>query len=272
MAEQGGRQERDTSEGEDRGKTPEKWDGPVDEKQDGGDYPNYIVHRDRSGNVTFHSKSKNNEFISLQHRAGQKMTFKPDGAIETVAHRGRYDLTFGEHRSRVSGGEDRTVKGDSSRKTDGERNETTYQDTNVSQGGNFTASPQSFNMTVAENFDVAGGSGTMAFTGGMTMAGQGHGSFVFNGGVTMGSASASGTGDTSIGSSKNIAMASAQQTAIKSGGQASIMTKSGHIAMDSGGGQKIYLNSGMSQDATQIASNSESGADAGESGQSNYQV
>jgi len=111
----------------------------------------------------------------------------------------------------------------------------------------------------------------VATSGGQTYAGQGQGSFTFGGGMTMGSASASGAGDTSIGSSKNLAMASAQETAIKAGTKASIMTKSGDIAMDSSGG-KIYLNSGQSTDGASLPSNSETGADAGEASQSNYQV
>lgn len=264
------RTERDTSAGTERGTSPDSWDGPVDEKQDGGDYPNYQAQRGRTGHGWIWSQSKDNEFISIQHRAGSKLVLKPDGALEIVSQRGRYDITFGEHRQRISGASDVTAKGDMSQKTDGARYDTTYKNHEVAVAGDKIESYQSVNSVIAENVDTVAGSVRTVATGGISMGAQGQVSIVGAGGATFGSASEGGSGDTTIGSSKHLAMAAAQEAAIQGGTKASLTTKAGNIGIDSGGGGRVYINSGQSTAAPTLPSNSDTGSDQKETSQEQY--
>ena len=72
-------------------KTPPKWNGPKDARQnkEAGTYPNYWAQRTRAGHVFIMDDSKLGEHITLQHRGGSMIQFMPDGAVQSISHNGR---------------------------------------------------------------------------------------------------------------------------------------------------------------------------------------
>ena len=121
---------------EDRGKTPPTWSTPKDAREESGEYPNYSVRKTRSGHVLMFDDTKDKEHLTFQHRSGSMLQFLPDGAIQSVANKGRFDTTFGEFRSKVTGAQDTTVDGGSSTMTKGDVNTTTYGNSVQAVNGN----------------------------------------------------------------------------------------------------------------------------------------
>ena len=106
---------QDSGGGAIRGETQPTYDMPKDARESGSDYPNYWIRKTRSGHVFMLDDSKDKEQITLQHRSGSMLQFMPDGAVQSVVNRGRFDTTFGEHRSKVTGATDLTTKSRSAR-------------------------------------------------------------------------------------------------------------------------------------------------------------
>ena len=142
--------ETDTDSGINKGETPEKWDSPKDAREKGGEYPNYWVRKTRSGHVLMFDDTKENEHITLQHRSGSMIQLMPDGGFQIVSHNGRYDVTFGENRIKVTGAQDVTVDGDASYKTKGNYTATTYGDPATTIKGKQTGTAKNKSTTIAE--------------------------------------------------------------------------------------------------------------------------
>lgn len=236
--------EKDTGGGKSRKDTPETWDSPEDARKKGGEYPNYWVRKTRSGHVFMFDDTKENEHITLQHRSGTMIQLMPDGGFQIVSHKGRYDVTFGENRIKVTGAQDTTVDGDASYKTKGNFSSTTYGDHTTAVKGKQVETVKNKSTTVAEQHDSVVGWETKKVNNSSTEQVLGAKSMVSQFGMTIGSKGDS----TAIGAAKTLGLAGAQKVAIESGGQIS-MKSAQPIAFD---GNYIYLNCGEAEQASQV--------------------
>jgi hypothetical protein len=103
-----------------RSPSPPKYSMPEDARKKPSEYPNYWVRKTRSGHVVMMDDTKGNEHLTIQHRSGTMMQFLPDGALHISTNKGRYDTTFGEQRTKVTGSSDLTASGVSIRAKAGE--------------------------------------------------------------------------------------------------------------------------------------------------------
>ena len=225
-----------------RDKTPSSWDGPDDARKKGSKYPNYYVRKTRSGHVWMLDDTKDNEHITMQHRSGSMLQFLPDGAIQTVAHKGQFNMVFGESRTKITGAQDTTVEGDVSIKAKKDYNSTVYGNQTSSVKGESTMSAKTENKTIAEQSHTVAGEMTTKTKSGYSVQAGGGGTIVSKGGMAIGS-----TGDAvAIGGAGGIGMKSGKGISFESKGQLSISTSGNMVAID---GAVIHINSGMSQPA-----------------------
>jgi uncharacterized protein (DUF2345 family) len=164
--------------------TPRAFD--VDEdansKKGAGTYPNYWGRKDRSGNWFSMDASEGNETITLQHRSGSSVQFRPDGGLMMTTHNGKYEVTFGENRVTISGAHDVTIKGDASIRAYGNNNVTVHKDYNMTVMGDFNLTAKNMNQSIRGNWDVeakninhaAEGSGTYGYGGGLSTVSKGN--------------------------------------------------------------------------------------------------
>lgn len=234
---------KDTAQGESRGVTPDDWNGPQDAREGSMEYPNYWVRKTRSGHTMIFDDTQGKEHITFQHRSGAMIQMMPDGAVQMVAHKGQYNLVFGESRVKITGAQDITVDGDASFKVKGNQNMTVNGDSTVAVKGKYTLTAKSMNTTVAENMDTVAGSKTEKIDGSSTTQVVGAATITSKGGMTLGS-----TGDdVGIGSAKNLGIVAKGTLSTKSDGKTSIKA-AGDFAAD---GAKILMNSNASDDAVQ---------------------
>mgnify|MGYP006273175339 CR=1 FL=1 len=228
-----------------RKKTPPTYDTPQDARQKGGKYPNYWTRKTRSGHTILLDDTNGNEHITIQHRSGTLLQFMPDGALHIVSHKGRYDVTFGEHSVTVTGAQDTTVNGDVSLKAWGDSNKTVYGNATTSVKGHSVETSTSKSTTVTEGHDSVVGWETKKVDNSSTEQVQGAKSIISHYGMTIAS-----TGDSvAIGATDTLGMKSGGQTAIESGGLFSLVANGNVIALD---GAKIYINSGVSNKASDV--------------------
>lgn len=136
-----------------KSETPKKWDSPKDINQhEGADqHPNIWRKRTRSGHVLEFNDGEGAEHVTMQHRTGSKIQFKPDGAIEFTSHNGEYHITFGEKRMKITGAYDITVDGAASLKVNKAYNLTVAGDMNFTVEKDFNLTAKNMNQTVREN-------------------------------------------------------------------------------------------------------------------------
>ena len=214
--------------------TPQSMNGNVE-------YPNYFTFQDRCGNTPwFINNTRGNEFIMCQHRSGSYWELSPTGSFNIVASQNREDITFGKHVSYVTGAQDTTVDGDSSVKTNGTRRTTTNGDSEDTTKGNSTVHAKSMNVSVSEQFDIAGQSFTaktkstliQSTDGPMTLAAVGDsGLFSKEGSVAMSSEAGA------------VGIQAAQAVALK-GKEIHNIGGGGEIVMKDG---KVYINCGLAK-------------------------
>jgi hypothetical protein len=148
----------------------------------GGQYPNYWSHKTRSGHSFIMDDSKGNETITIQHRSGSAIQFRPDGGVHYTTHNGKYEVIFGEDRVTVSGAQDITVKGDASFRVYGNHNVTAQKDYNLTVMGDFNVTAKNMNQSIRGNWDVetkninhrAEGSGTYNYLGAASITTKGN--------------------------------------------------------------------------------------------------
>lgn len=237
--------EQDSASGAPRGETPPTFDTPPDARQKGGKYPNYWVRKTRSGHVFMFDDTKDNEHITLQHRSGTMIQLMPDGGFQIVSHKGRYDVTFGENRIKVTGAQDTTVDGNVTIKAKKNYTKTVNGDDVSSVKGKAVETAQSKSTTIAEGHDSVVGWETKKVDNSSTVQVQGAMSMISHYGMTLAS-----TGDSvAIGATDVLGMKSGGQTAIESGGLFSLVANGNVIALD---GAQIYINSGVSNKASDV--------------------
>jgi hypothetical protein len=222
----------------DRKETPPEFETPKDPREQGGEYPNYWVRKTRSGHVIMLDDSKDNEHMTFQHRSGSMLQFLPDGGIQSVANKGRYDTTFGENRVKITGSHDVKVDGSASYKTEGQFNQTVYGDSTVSVKGDSINTSKTQNTLVANQYDVAAGSMTFASQSGTTITSKGAMSITGKGTSAIGSTE----GATVVGAYTNAVLTSKDGTKVETkNGPVEVTNNQAQIKFE---GQYVYINSG----------------------------
>jgi hypothetical protein len=228
---------------EQRDKTPVSWNGPDDARNDETEFPNYDVEKTRSGHNIVYNDTKGKESMTWQHRTGSMLQFLPDGAIQLVAHKGQYNMVFGESRTKITGAQDTTVDGDVSIKAKKDYNSTVYGNQTSSIKGESTISAKTENKTIAEQAHMAAGEMTTKTRSGFSVQAGGGAVMVSKGGMAIGSTSDA----VAIGGAGGIGMKSGKGISFESQGQMSISTQGNMVAID---GAVIHINSGKSQPAS----------------------
>jgi hypothetical protein len=224
-----------------RGETPKEWETPEDARKKGGKYPNYWVRKSRSGHIMMLDDTQDNEHMTFQHRSGSMVQFLPDGALQIVTNKGRYDVTFGENRVKVTGAIDTTADGDISTKTKKNYNQTVYGDSAVAVKGSSVETAKNKNELYAEHLDTVSGSSSMHTAHGSSISSKGAVSVTGKSGVVLGSSG----GGVGISSFKTASIDSKEGTTLKSDGPLEISQLGGaQIKIE---GNKVYINSGRSE-------------------------
>lgn len=138
--------------------TPSTWDSCTDARDDpaSGIYPNYWTHKTRSGHCFTMDDSKGGEHITLQHRGGSMIQFKPDGCVQFVSHNGQYNMVFGENRVKITGAYDITVAGGGSLRVEKDYNLTVGGNMNTKIEGDYNMTAKNYNATIREDITIAG--------------------------------------------------------------------------------------------------------------------
>ncbi|NDB58935.1 hypothetical protein EB001_10840 [bacterium] len=138
--------------------TPDKWDSCTDARDDpaSGIYPNYWTHKTRSGHCLTMDDSKGGEHITMQHRGGSMIQFKPDGCVQFVSHNGQYNMVFGENRVKITGAYDITVDGGGSLRVEKDYNLTVGGNMNTKIEGDYNITSENYNATIRQNVTIAG--------------------------------------------------------------------------------------------------------------------
>lgn len=241
----------DSSGGKPRNETPTTFDMPKNPNDNpaAGRNLNHWAFKDRSGNMMMFNHEKGYENVTIEHRTGAKMQLMPDGAVYLQAQKGRYTMTFGEDRMKITGSHDIVVEGGASLKVNGDYNVTVGKNFNLSASGDFNINALNVRMK-AGCCDIAAKNITAAAEGGISLAAKGAATFLSeDGGMTIGS----NKNSVAIGAGKKMALyAKSGELMLKS------MTKIGATA-----GAGIQLQSGGYLNATTVgALNMQSGASA----------
>lgn len=132
------------------------WNEPKDARIDGGEYPNYYIHKSPSGHVIHMDDTKGAESLTIQHRSGSMVQMHPDGSVVFRSHKGRYDVTFGDGKMLITGDFDVTVNGGGSLKVEGDYDMTVQGNMHTVVSGNMeTVVNGNQNLAVNGNQDTA---------------------------------------------------------------------------------------------------------------------
>jgi uncharacterized protein (DUF2345 family) len=225
---------KEASSEEQKKTTPKKWNSPKDARsvKGAGKYPNFYTKKTRSGHVFTIDDSKDNEHITLQHRSGSMVQFKPDGAVQFVSHNGQYNVVFGENRMKITGAYDVTVEGAASMKVDGDYNMTVKGDANMTVQKDFNVTAKNFNQTVRGNIDVQAKNKTEKFEGSINT--QAHEGITIQAGKALGLASV--TDSVIIGAKKQIGFeGKGGDLRLKASGSVSVVASGGDVAIVASG-------------------------------------
>jgi hypothetical protein len=153
----------------------------------GGTYPNYYSHKTPSGHTFQMDDSKGNETVTIQHRSGSAIQFKPDGSVSYTTHNGKYEVVFGEDRITVSGAQDITVKGDASLRVYGDYNVTAHKNYNLTVMGDYNVTAKNLNRAIRGNMDTEAKNVNKRVEGSSTYNTMGAHAIVAKGNMTMAS-------------------------------------------------------------------------------------
>jgi len=247
--------------------TPPTWDTPLDARKlpGAGTYPNYWSHKTRSGHLLMMDDSKGAENITIQHRGGSMIQMDPQGRVHIRTQNGRYDVTFGENRIRVSGAQDITVEGAASLRCEKDYNVTVKGKFNLTTSQDFNIQAKNFNVNASGNIHMQGKSMTAKIKENIAMLAHGAIAVLAKSGFTAGSTRDStvivGQKDVGIGanqgnlmlkSGSKMSLLSKTSLAMKAEGGKLSASASGDVAVDAGG--NIEMQSGQA-DAPDDAKN-----------------
>jgi hypothetical protein len=210
--------------------TPPTWDGPEDARKlpGAGKYPNFYVHKTRSGHTLIMDDSKGAEHVTLQHRGGSMVQLQPDGKLYISAQNGQYNITFGENRMKITGAYDISVDGAASLKIAKDYNVTVDGDINMTAAKNFNLTAQNFNQTIRGNIDVAAKNLTEKLEGSLMSQAKGSMTLASQGGFLAGSESDS---TAIVGKNQLALLANDGELMARSGGKMSLESATGDIAI-----------------------------------------
>jgi uncharacterized protein (DUF2345 family) len=223
-----------------RKETPPTWQEPDNPNKSGFQYPNYTIWHTRSGHAVLRvDDTKGSESVSVEGRGGTGIHFLTNNGMKLVANYGRIDITYGQHRSVVTGAQDQTVRGESSLRTEGKRRETNNSDfESVTNGKSVTAVAGSVSMTVGEGFNLAAEETTIKTDKGITLEASG------------GPAAISGKGGVSITSKESsvLLVSETKSAGISAANKATVKGKETHLSTTGGArivlkGGNVYINS-----------------------------
>ena len=246
--------------------TPKTITFPLDaknEKESGVD-GNHYTRKTRSGHVFTLDDSKGGEHVTLQHRGGSMIQFRPDNSVQFVSHNGQYNFVFGENRIKITGAYDIVVDGSASLKVDGDYNVTVKGDVNLSAGKDFNITAQNFNQKIRGDVDVVGQNRTEKMEGNISQTAKGAQMIASKFGMSIGSSNdalalggktqvgiASGgelmtksKGKTSILSDDDIAAESKADFGVKSKAKL-VLDSDGDLSIKSGGGKISSVSAGI---------------------------
>jgi hypothetical protein len=227
-----------------RSPSPPKYSMPEDARKKPSEYPNYWVRKTRSGHVVMMDDTKGNEHLTIQHRSGTMMQFLPDGALHISTNKGRYDTTFGEQRTKVTGSSDLTASGVSIRAKVGEAagggTVAVTADKNFELAASESATLVTNKMSVAagEFLHMGSKSVVMNATEGMKLTSSQQASISAQKDIAMGSE----TGSVGIAGNKYAALGSNLGTVVRtsdSSGSVQLTNTSGQISIE---GKFCYIN------------------------------
>jgi hypothetical protein len=223
-----------------------------------GEYPNYWSHKTPSGHNFIMDDSKGKETVTLQHRSGSSIQFKPDGSVLYTTHNGKYEVVFGEDRITVSGAQDITIKGDASLRCYGDYNVTCHKDYNLTVMGNMNVTAKNMNRAIRGNMDTTAKNVNKRVEGSSTYNTLGAHSIVSKGNMTMASRQAK----VAVGGSKGVHMAVTNQgdfTMKSEQGDMYMQTKQGKFnakfSADQGGSQVVTMVADQGSFTTQAKQN-----------------
>lgn len=229
-----------------RGTTPEKWKKSEDPRSTPVNANLLWTWKCRSGHVETISSAPGNEYWIRQHRTGSVEGFMPDGAMWSVANRGRIEETYGEHRAMITGAHDIKVKGDMSARVEGSVYNTTHGNQETSIRGMMVQTAKNMNFTSAENFDLVADSMGIKTQTSITMQAQGALSLLSAKGAVIGS-----SGDAAVIAGKTgVAVRSGADIAFDGKGKISFSNDSGAQVVFVG--DKVYINSGLADKSSTI--------------------
>lgn len=210
--------------------TPPTWDGPEDARKlpGAGKYPNFYVHKTRSGHTLIMDDSKGAEHVTLQHRGGSMVQLQPDGKLYISAQNGQYNIVFGENRMKITGAYDISVDGAASLKIAKDYNVTVDGDINMTAAKNFNLTAQNFNQTIRGNIDVAAKNLTEKLEGSLMSQAKGSMTMASQGGFLAGSESDS---TAIVGKNQLALLADTGELMARSGGKMSFESATGDIAV-----------------------------------------
>lgn len=186
-AEASGGGSSDQSSSVDRKKTPPSWDGPEDARRDkgAGKYPNYYVHKTRSGHVFMMDDSEGAEHLTIQHRTGTMIQVDASGKLNITANKGQYNIVFGENRIMVTGAQDITVQGAASLRVEGEYN-INAKKVNISSQSDINLSGVNINTVARGNIDIQAKNRTEKIQGSIMQTAEGAQTIMAETGMTLG--------------------------------------------------------------------------------------
>lgn len=179
---------QDTVQGEDKKRTPDSWEGPVDARtlEGAGKYPNYYSHKTRSGHTFMMDDSAGAEHVTIQHRGGTMIQIGPTGTLNITAHNGQYNIIFGENRMMITGAYDVTVQGDASLRIDGDYDVQVNGDISLNAHGDLNLAGKNVNTVARGNIDIQGKNRTEKIEGSITQQAQGAQTILADSGMTIG--------------------------------------------------------------------------------------
>jgi len=211
--------------------TVKDWNGPDDARnlQGAGDYPNYWSHKTRSGHVFMLDDSKGSEHVTLQHRSGSMVQFMPDGAVQFIAHKGKYTFTFGEDRVEITGASDVRVKGAASLRVEKNYELTVLGDMNLNVTGKLRTTAQKLEQLIAGDIETEAKNRTEKIVNNINQtAGSAQYIATKEGAITV-----AAFGDTvAIGAAKKVGIAAGDQVMLRSANKTSIKSKNADIQME----------------------------------------
>lgn len=199
--------------------SPNSWNEPKDPNTDpaAGKNLNYWAFKDRSGNQMAFNHERGYENMLFEHRTGSKLQMMPDGAVVLRSHRGKYEMTFGPDRVKVTGTQDIVVEGGGSLRVNGEYNVTVGKDYNLTVGGGFNVKSLNANINTG-CLDIGAKNINAVASGGIALSAAGAATFI------------SESGGMTIGSTLN-------SVAIGAGRQVGIVAKGGDLMLDATAGR-----------------------------------